>query len=754
MNQKRITNQILTQELSLNSTLNYLFNISNMKKLFSYLLISSMVVLSSCTNYDDQFDDLNSQINSLKGQIEGFSSLSSGLTALQGTVASLQSAVANIPVTPATDISGLESDLDALSTGLEAVTTKLAELEAALANASTAAEVAALQTALTAAQADITTILENNNVYTGDLSIRNTAELAFATALGDKVAIINGNVVVTVDSDDLDAAAVSAVTSKIASVVGSVTVTTDASLDFSALTAVSSSYSVTGHDIDDAALASANGVTLNYNGAYTQPALVTAGAVTITNKTSTVTGTIAVDFSGLTSGSVNSGTLSLDSAASVKIGSGAAIVSLTAPKALEVELHNAGTLASLTIDTASATSVVVKATKVTGATTVTATSAVSFPSATDVAALTVSAGSFSAPLLTDAAATTVNADEITLTALETLSAAASFDTEALSVPALETAAALTISTLDAVSLPALETAGVITADNAVTFNAGVLVTSAAINTASATTVVLGSATASHIADLATVKELTLNNQATAFAVGTAAELTSLTINGKSASTTSVTVGNAAKLAAISLTGKFASAVVEGALAELESLSTAGTIESLTVSGTTELAAVDFAHTSADVSTLKVVNNAKLGSLTTSTDYLAELTVTGNSVLTAADFSSYANVINDTAATASVTIAIGTNSLTATFTPATAASGATAFAEATIVSASLGSLSAYIQDVYDVDPAMISLSLDPAATTKGTSVAAFSTQNATAVTGSDLPAGAIASEEANALITAN
>ena len=67
-----------------------------MKKLFSYLLISSMVVLSSCTNYDDQFDDLNAQINTLKSQIEGFSSLSSGLTALQGTVASLQSAINNI----------------------------------------------------------------------------------------------------------------------------------------------------------------------------------------------------------------------------------------------------------------------------------------------------------------------------------------------------------------------------------------------------------------------------------------------------------------------------------------------------------------------------------------------------------------------------------------------------------------------------------------------------------------------------------
>jgi len=100
-----------------------------MKKLFSYLLISSMVVLSSCTNYDDQFDDLNTQINALKTQIAGFSSLSTGLTSLQGTVASLQSAVANIP---ATDLSGLESDLTDLSALVKALQAQVAATATAL----------------------------------------------------------------------------------------------------------------------------------------------------------------------------------------------------------------------------------------------------------------------------------------------------------------------------------------------------------------------------------------------------------------------------------------------------------------------------------------------------------------------------------------------------------------------------------------------------------------------------------------------
>ena len=200
MNQKRITNQILEQKnYTLNSTLNYLFNISNMKKLFSYLLISSMVVLSSCTNYDDQFDDLNTQINSLKGQIEGFSSLSSGLTALQGTVASLQTAIANIPVTPATDVSGLATaaNLTALDTALTALAAEVDALTASLANAATSAEVTALAASLATAQSDLSDLLASNNVYTTtELKINSAASLTVAKALGDKLAIINGSVTI------------------------------------------------------------------------------------------------------------------------------------------------------------------------------------------------------------------------------------------------------------------------------------------------------------------------------------------------------------------------------------------------------------------------------------------------------------------------------------------------------------------------------------------------------------------------------
>ena len=688
-------------------------------------------------------------------------------TALAKAVSTLQTELtalgtANAEIKTITDL--LTESIDLIKTAqTSSLDSLLASINALPNNTSISDLLTALSGAVTGSTEEIiAAILAANNVFTGDLNITNNAELSHAPALGDKVAIINGNVAITItEANELDVVAVSEITSKIASIIGNVTINTIESIDFSNLVAISGNYSVTGNDIDDSSLASVANVTLNYEGAYSQPALKTAGAIVITNKTSTVTGTILVDFSGLTSGTItdaataSAGKLDLDSATSVVVGAGAPVISLTAPKALTVELHNAGTLASLNVNTVSATSVIVQATKITGAATITATTDVNL-AATEAGSVAISSGGkVSATALTKSGATVITADEISLPTLASLSDASTFTTEALELGAIATVTGtLTLNGPAAVNFPALTKADVITANSALTFSAAALKTTAQINTASATTMVLGSATASQIANLATLKSLTLKAQATAFDAGTAAALTSLSVTGTSSSASTIEVSNVTELASISLSGKIGSAKIEGALAKLKSVSTAGLIETLTVSGTTELVSLNLAHTSADVSSLIVSNNSKLGSLTTSTDYLAELTVTGNSALTTADFSSYSNVVNDTAATASVTIAIGTNSLTATFTAATPASGATAFAEAKIVSASLATLSGYIQDVYDVDPAMISLSLNPAATTKGSTIAAFSTQNASPVTGSTLPAGAIASEEANALISAN
>jgi hypothetical protein len=263
MNQKSITNQILTRELSLNSTLNYLFNISNMKKLFTYLLISSMVVLSSCTNYDDQFDDLNSQLSTLKTQIEGFTALSSGVTALQGTVTSLQAAVAALPktTTPATDISGLQAALTSLAA-------TVAELKTSLATAATAADVAALTASLTKVQTDLSELLASNNVFTGTLTINSASTLTAAEALGDKISIVSGSVIVDQLSTAVDAARLQAVVSKIVTVTGALT------------------YTQTGTGVTAVNFTKLTGVgalTLDQEAAISLPVLASAAAVVLTS---------------------------------------------------------------------------------------------------------------------------------------------------------------------------------------------------------------------------------------------------------------------------------------------------------------------------------------------------------------------------------------------------------------------------------------------------------------------------------------
>ena len=318
MNQKRITNQILEQKnYTLNSTLNYLFNISNMKKLFSYLLISSMVVLSSCTNYDDQFDDLNTQINTLKTQIEGFSSLSSGLTALQGTVASLQTAIANIPVTPATDISGLESTQAALTASLTALAADVKALQDTLATAATAAEVAALQTALTAAQSDLTELLASNNVYTpaaSGLVINSSASLEVAKSLGGKLAIINGGVNITNGTaNGLNAADLQAVLDKMVTITGTMTYTqsgTGSSVNFDALTSAGNLSIDNEHAISLAALSNVGTLTVSNDVKVTSFSAPKLATVAFASHTLDLPKATKIDLSSLAA--YNNGTLTIN----------------------------------------------------------------------------------------------------------------------------------------------------------------------------------------------------------------------------------------------------------------------------------------------------------------------------------------------------------------------------------------------------------------------------------------------------------
>ncbi len=557
------------------------------------------------------------------------------------------------------------------------MSTKLETLEAALANASTAAEVAALQTALTAAQEDITAILASNNVYTGNLNITNSAELTFATELGNKVAIVNGNVSVTVSTaNGLDAAAVSAVTSKIGSVVGNVTIDTKSSLDFSNLTAVSGTYSVSGNDVDDSALASTGNLVANYDGGYSFPALATTGVVTVTDIATTTgtnakAGTLTVDFSGLTSAtSINSNALAFSVATSIKVGD-VAITSVTATKTTELTLGFDATLASLSVTAPAATSISVAAKQINGSTSVSA-----------------KAGNTVAfPALTKSGALELNASSVDATVLKTVSST------------------LNLTKATSVSLPALTSVtGATTAAEATTFSAAALSATNSVTLAKATSVNVASISNSNLVTTNKVTSLTIGALATAFDASSHVELVSVDITGKAGSTNSFTIGSAnVDLTTASFAGEIDTVSITGAgtsTDKLTSVTTSGGIDSFTLDNSDTITSIDLGHSHISGgagSDVVITNNAKLASLTTSTDYLKTLTVTGNAKLASLDASSYENVIAN--ATQTATITIKSNDLVGAYVKGTAATATTALQEAVIKSDDLLTLKSYVAALY-------------------------------------------------------
>jgi hypothetical protein len=687
-----------------------------MKKLFSYLLISSMVVLSSCTNYDDQFDDLNAQITALQSQIAGFSELQNALNVVKSTVDAIASSVNGV----ASSVNGQDADFAALQT-------KLAALETALAAADTTQAVADLQAALDLVKADITDILENYDVYTGDLLIVDEASLQFALDLGEKVTVVSGDVLVkTGTAFGITAAQANVVTSLIKNVVGNVVIDeADAAIDFSALKSITQNLH-TGADAAgvltspaipqpmlDELFTVGGSVLLNHQTAYAIPTLKrVGGAITMNNVTGTVTGTLTVDFLGLVSeGNITAGgtanTLAFTNATSVKI-AGSPVISLTAAKAISVELHYADTLASLAISTVSATAVTVMAKKVTGAASITATSGVNAPS------------------LTIAAGLDATAADVSFAALTGLGANSTITSASASLPVLATVTGtLDLVNTTPVSLPVLKVVGVLTANNAVSFAAPVLAATVGVSTVSATTIELASIEDANLT-ATSVTSLKLNSLVDDFSAANFTTLTSVDVTGKATFSATPAAANNADFAITSANAVLASAKFAGEIdtvsvsgaAKLTTLSTSGAINSLTVNANTIITALDLNHThivGGPGSTLVVTSNPKLTSLKTSSDKLLALTVTGNVKLTSLDASSYVTPLNSGAPA----ITISGNMLAGNYVDAVAATATTDYTEAVITSTDLLTLKDYVVTTNSTISTTLSVDLDSVTVGTGT-----------------------------------
>lgn len=613
-----------------------------MKKI-SLFILAIMLTITSCKNYDDDFKDLNKSIAELQAQVAGFSSLQAGITALQSSVASLQTTVNALPTTQV-DLSGLEADLAA---ALANIASLQADLNTVIANYATStdlstaqASIDALTTALAAAQADLDELLAANNVYTGDLNIRNAAELSFAQSLSADLSIINGNV--RINNTAISAAAVSAITSGIISVTGFVDVVSVASVDLSSLVSVGTTYSVVGVDIADQALTNVGtSVNLDYRGPYSQPNLVSAPTVTFAPKavSGTLAVTSAIDFSGLTSGVVNSGTITVPEATSVKLNviNAAGVSTVTAAKALTVDMLAADYRNGLTVDAQKAGS-----------------------------AITITGNMFSGTTYGDLAVT-------------------GSATSSLVAAALTKAGDITVTTIaTALSFPALTSAAVVSAPATVSFSAPLLVaTSVAVGAAKTVNIATANLTAGIVENLTFTA---LDESYTA-----ATTLKTATVTGKVGGAGAFT-STSAVLTSATFAGELDAVSVTGGTL-LTSLSTTGAIDSFTLGTSPIITAVSLGHShiaGGAGSELTINGNAELASLTTSTDKLKTLIVTGNAKLAAMNFASYTSVI----AAGTITVTITGNKLSGDYTAAVAA-GANPYVETTIASADLVTLKPFV-----------------------------------------------------------
>ena len=161
-----------------------------MKKGLLSILAGALLVVG-CQNYDDQFSALETQINALASTVAGLSQVQSDLSSLSGTVASLASTV-----------NGLGSQIDtAVADGLSDIQADITAIEAAVADVASSEEVAALQTAVDDSQVDLDELLANSSVFTGNVTINSVATLAAFKAMGSTLAIVNGNVTITVSTE-------------------------------------------------------------------------------------------------------------------------------------------------------------------------------------------------------------------------------------------------------------------------------------------------------------------------------------------------------------------------------------------------------------------------------------------------------------------------------------------------------------------------------------------------------------------------
>ena len=334
-----------------------------MKKMKKILLFSLAFTLFNCANYDDEFNDLNTQIQALNQRVNEITSLVSQISVLSSTTSAISASLDLVALTN----QSLQGEIALLKQQLAEVLSDLTALTNSLSDTNTDLE--SVSTELANLQSTVETILSSGNIYSQDLIISSASELEAAKTLGGKLAVINGNV--TIDASNLDDEdSLSAVTSIIRIVTGNLIVkSTEFSVDVSSLTHVGKDYFIEGMDASDDLLVSAGNLYLDYDGGYEFSNLTTAANVAVvdyetassTSKTGVIGTTnfsfplLAINTNVWTSSELdwNSdnnltmtggvvGKLDLSSAIDITLGSGLKPNAINTPKAKNITLLFSG----------------------------------------------------------------------------------------------------------------------------------------------------------------------------------------------------------------------------------------------------------------------------------------------------------------------------------------------------------------------------------------------------------------------------
>jgi hypothetical protein len=158
-----------------------------MKKGLLSILAGALLVVG-CQNYDDQFDQLESQINALASTVAGLSAVQSDLASLSAQVNSLSGAV--------------DAAVDAaLAGGLADIEAAIETLNAAAEAASSNSDIGAIKENVEEVQSDLAELLAQSSVFQGNVVVSTPAMLDAYHAMGDGLAIINGYVDIDVTSE-------------------------------------------------------------------------------------------------------------------------------------------------------------------------------------------------------------------------------------------------------------------------------------------------------------------------------------------------------------------------------------------------------------------------------------------------------------------------------------------------------------------------------------------------------------------------